>query len=327
MNFAFPSFLLLLLLLPLLLYWYIWRRQKQHASLFLSDLSPLQGLSAGLRVKLRHLLFTLRLLALACLIVALARPQNRNSFRKDTVMGIDIMMAMDISGSMLAMDLQPNRMEAARDVAQRFINNRPTDNIGLVVFSAESFTQCPLTTDHKQLLNRLEEVKPGMLEDGTAIGLGLATAVSRIKDSKAKSKVIILLTDGINNVGDISPLMAASLAKSFGIRIYTIGVGTQGEAPMTVNTLFGPRVQNVPVELDEPTLTKMAEITDGKYFRAVDNESLAEVYHAIDELEKTKIISREETGYEELFSFWAVAAILLLLVEFILRNTYLRSIP
>ncbi|KGN94876.1 vWA domain-containing protein [Porphyromonas crevioricanis] len=327
MNFAFPSFLLLLLLLPLLLYWYIWRRQKQHASLFLSDLSPLQRLSAGLRVKLRHLLFTLRLLALACLIVALARPQNRNSFRKDTVMGIDIMMAMDISGSMLAMDLQPNRMEAARDVAQRFINNRPTDNIGLVVFSAESFTQCPLTTDHKQLLNRLEEVKPGMLEDGTAIGLGLATAVSRIKDSKAKSKVIILLTDGINNVGDISPLMAASLAKSFGIRIYTIGVGTQGEAPMTVNTLFGPRVQNVPVELDEPTLTKMAEITDGKYFRAVDNESLAEVYHAIDELEKTKIISREETGYEELFSFWAVAAILLLLVEFILRNTYLRSIP
>ncbi len=325
--FVYPSFLWLLLVIPLCVCWYILRGRKRNASLLVADSSPMTGVSPSLRVRLRHLPFALRMVALACLIVALSRPQDRSSFRQDSLMGIDIMMALDISGSMTAMDLEPNRMEAAREVIRNFILARPTDNIGLVIFSAESFTQCPLTTDHKQLLNRLEAVQLGMLEDGTAIGLGLSTAVNRIRDSKAKSKVVILLTDGINNSGDISPMMAASIAKTFGIRIYTIGVGTQGEAPMLVNTLFGPRVQNMPVELDEPTLTKMAEVTDGKYFRAVDNQSLADVYKSIDELEKTKIVSKEITSYEELFLGWIVVAFALLLLEFLLRNTYLRTTP
>ncbi len=240
------------------------------------------------------------MIALTLLIIAIARPQTTNSWSKDAVEGIDIVLAIDISGSMLAMDLQPNRIEAAIDVAHKFIQSRPNDNIGLVAFSGESFTMCPLTTDHAVLLNRLEDSKVGLLEDGTAIGLGITTAVSRLKDSKTKSKVIILLTDGSNNRGDITPKMSAQLASTFGIRMYTIGVGTRGEAPYPVPTAFGTRVQMMPVDIDENILTEMADLTGGKYFRAVDNHSLNEIYREIDQLEKTKLSTQSfHTKHEE----------------------------
>lgn len=327
MNFAHPYILLLLILIPAFIAWYIFRGRKLDPSLRMSNIAPLKKISKGIRPKLRHLLFGLRMAALALLIIALARPQDTNSWRKDSVEGIDIVMALDISTSMLAMDLQPNRIEAAKDVAQKFINNRPNDNIGMVIFSGESYTLCPMTTDHSILLNRMREVEPGMLEDGTAIGMGLATAINRIKDSKAKSKVIILLTDGVNNTGEISPKMAANLAKTFGIRIYTIGVGTRGEAPYPMPTPFGTRVQNIPVDLDEPTLKEVAQIADGQYYRAVDNKSLDKVYDSIDKLEKSKVISKNFTNYEDLYLPWLLLAFALLLLEFVLRHTYLRSTP
>jgi hypothetical protein len=282
----------------------------------------------GLRVYLRHSLFVLRLLALGLIIVALARPQSSSSWSEDRVEGIDIMLTMDISTSMLAMDFQPNRVEAAKEVAMRFIANRPNDNIGLVVFAGESFTACPLTQDHATLINRLREMTPGMIEDQTAIGSGLATAISRLKDSKTKSKVIILLTDGANNTGNISPKMAADLAKTFGISIYTIGVGSgAGEAPYPIQTALGVVVRNMPVDLDEPTMRQIADVSGGAYFRATDNESLSAIYQKIDQLEKTKLSTRNyHTTYEEFFVF-VLAAALLLLLEFILRSTVLRTNP
>lgn len=222
------------------------------------------------------------MVAVALLIVILARPQSTNSWSNSSTEGIDIMLAMDISGSMLAQDLKPNRLEAAKDVAASFINGRPNDNIGLVVFSAESFTQCPLTTDHTVLLNLFKDIQSGMIQDGTAIGLGLVNAVSRIKDSHAKSKVIILLTDGSNNAGEIAPVTAAEIAKTFGVRVYTIGVGTKGMAPYPFQTAFGVQYQNIPVEIDEATLKQIASTTGGQYFRATDNASLKEIYSEID---------------------------------------------
>ena len=222
------------------------------------------------------------MVAVALLIVILARPQSTNSWSNSSTEGIDIMLAMDISGSMLAQDLKPNRLEAAKDVAASFINGRPNDNIGLVVFSAESFTQCPLTTDHTVLLNLFKDIQSGMIQDGTAIGLGLANAVSRIKDSHAKSKVIILLTDGSNNAGEIAPVTAAEIAKTFGVRVYTIGVGTKGMAPYPFQTAFGVQYQNIPVEIDEATLKQIASTTGGQYFRATDNASLKEIYSEIE---------------------------------------------
>jgi len=282
----------------------------------------------GLRVYLRHSLFVLRLIALGLIIVALARPQSSSSWSEDRVEGIDIMLTMDISTSMLAMDFQPNRVEAAKEVAMRFIANRPNDNIGLVVFAGESFTACPLTQDHATLINRLREMTPGMIEDQTAIGSGLATAISRLKDSKTKSKVIILLTDGANNTGNISPKMAADLAKTFGISIYTIGVGSgAGEAPYPIQTALGVVVRNMPVDLDEPTMRQIADVSGGAYFRATDNESLLAIYKKIDQLEKTKLSTRNyHTTYEEFF-FFVLAAALLLLLEFVLRSTVLRTNP
>lgn len=262
------------------------------------------------------------------IIVALARPQSSSSWSEDRVEGIDIMLTMDISTSMLAMDFQPNRVEAAKEVAMRFIANRPNDNIGLVVFAGESFTACPLTQDHATLINRLREMTPGMIEDQTAIGSGLATAISRLKDSKTKSKVIILLTDGANNTGNISPKMAADLAKTFGISIYTIGVGSgAGEAPYPIQTALGVVVRNMPVDLDEPTMRQIADVSGGAYFRATDNESLSAIYQKIDQLEKTKLSTRSyHTTYEEFFVF-VLAAALLLLLEFVLRSTVLRTNP
>ncbi len=328
MTFLHPQLLWLLLLLPALLIIYIVWRRRQHASLRVPSLLFIRDVRGGLRVYLRHSLFALRLLALGLIIVALARPQSSSSWSEDRVEGIDIMLTMDISTSMLAMDFQPNRVEAAKEVAMRFIANRPNDNIGLVVFAGESFTACPLTQDHATLINRLREMTPGMIEDQTAIGSGLATAISRLKDSKTKSKVIILLTDGANNTGNISPKMAADLAKTFGISIYTIGVGSgAGEAPYPIQTALGVVVRNMPVDLDEPTMRQIADVSGGAYFRATDNESLLAIYKKIDQLEKTKLSTRNyHTTYEEFFVF-VLAAALLLLLEFILRSTVLRTNP
>ena len=328
MTFLHPHLLWLLLLLPVLLLIYVLWRRKQQASLRMPSLHFLNGVGGGVRVYLRHSVFALRLLALGLIILALARPQSSSSWSEDRVEGIDIMLTMDISTSMLAMDFQPNRVEAAKEVAMRFVANRPNDNIGLVVFAGESFTACPLTQDHATLINRLRSMTPGIIEDQTAIGSGIATAIGRLKESKAKSKVIILLTDGANNTGNISPKMAADLAKTFGISIYTIGVGSgAGEAPYPIETPFGTVVRNMPVDLDEPTMLQIAEISGGAYFRATDNESLSAIYKKIDQLEKTKLSTRNyHTTYEEFFIFVLVAA-LLLLIEFVLRSTLFRTNP
>ena len=325
MTFVHPSFLWALLLIPLLTAAYILLLQKRHATHVLSAFYRLK--SGGLRTHLRHLPFALEMLALGALIVALARPQNTNSWQKDNVEGIDIMLAIDASGSMMAMDLQPNRFVAAVEVAQKFIGNRPNDNIGLVMFAGESFTQCPLTTDHATLLNRLSEVEIGYLEDGTAIGLGIATACNRLKESHAKSKIIVLLTDGTNNAGSIAPSMAASLAESLGIRIYTVAVGTRGEAPYPHETAFGTVIDNVKVEIDEASLKEIAQTTGGSYFRATDNESLNQIYDEIDSLEKSKLMTQNFKAYEERYFGWVVAALLFLLFSFVLRCTYLRTNP
>jgi Ca-activated chloride channel family protein len=328
MVFANPTYLYLLLLLVLLIGWYIWKLRKSQASLQVSSSQPfdLPGGNTA-KVYLRHVPFVLRMLAIALLIVVLARPQSTNSWQNSSTEGIDIMLAMDISGSMLAQDLRPNRLEAAKDVAASFINGRPNDNIGLVVFSGESFTQCPLTTDHTVLLNLFKDIHSGIIDDGTAIGLGLANAVSRIKDSQAISKVIILLTDGSNNMGEIAPVTAAEIAKTFGIRVYTIGVGTRGEAPYPFQTAFGIQYQNVKVDIDEPTLKQIAATTGGQYFRATDNASLKAIYSEIDKMEKTKISVQEFSKKQEEYKHWAIFIFALLLVEILLRNTLLRNIP
>lgn len=328
MVFANPTYLYLLLLLVPLIGWYIYKLHKSQASLQVSSSEAFQlpGTSSW-KVYMRHLPFVLRMLAIALLIVVLARPQSTNSWQNSSTEGIDIVMAMDISTSMLAEDLKPNRLEAAKDVAASFINGRQNDNIGLVVFAAESFTQCPLTIDHGVLLNLFKDIQPGIIQDGTAIGLGLANAVSRIKDSQAKSKVIILLTDGVNNTGEIAPVTAAEIAKTFGIRVYTIGVGTQGEAPYPIPTAFGVQYQNVPVEIDEQVLKQIASTTGGQYFRATDNSSLKEIYSEIDQLEKTKISVQEFSKKQEEYKNWALLVFTLLLIEVLLRNTVLRNIP
>ena len=328
MVFANPNYLYLLLLLIPMIGYYIYKLRKSQASLRVSSSEPFKVAGGtSLLVYMRHLPFVLRTLAVALLIVILARPQSTDNWSSSSTEGIDIMLAMDISGSMLAQDLKPNRLEAAKDVAASFINGRPNDNIGLVVFSAESFTQCPLTTDHTVLLNLFKDIQSGMIQDGTAIGLGLANAVSRVKDSKAKSKVIILLTDGSNNAGEIAPVTAAEIAKTFGIRVYTIGVGTKGEAPYPFQTAFGVQYQNIPVDIDEPTLKQIAATTGGQYFRATDNASLKEIYSEIDQMEKTKISVQEFSKKQEEYMVWALWAFCLLLIELLLRNTILRNIP
>lgn len=328
MIFANPTYLYLLLLLIPIIGWYIYKLSKSQASLQVSstEVFDIPGTSSW-KVWLRHVPFVLRTVAIAVLIVILARPQSTNSWQNSSTEGIDIVLAMDISTSMLAQDLKPNRLEASKDVASSFINGRPNDNIGLVVFAAESFTQCPLTTDHAVLLNLFKDIQPGIIQDGTAIGLGLANAVSRIKDSQAKSKVIILLTDGVNNTGEIAPVTAAEIAKTFGVRVYTIGVGTQGEAPYPFQTAFGIQYQNVPVEIDEQTLKQMAATTGGQYFRATDNASLKEIYSEIDKMEKTKISVQEYSKKQEEYKNWAILLFVLLLVEILLRNTLFRNIP
>ncbi|MCF2658751.1 MAG: VWA domain-containing protein [Parabacteroides sp.] len=328
MVFANPTYLYLLLLLIPLIGWYIYKLSKSQASMQVSSSEVFQLPEArSWKIYLRHVPFLLRMVLIALLIVVLARPQSTNSWQNSSTEGIDIMLAMDISSSMLAQDLKPNRLEAAKDVAASFINGRQNDNIGLVVFAAESFTQCPLTTDHTVLLNLFKDIQPGIIQDGTSIGLGLANAVSRIKDSQAKSKVIILLTDGVNNAGEIAPVTASEIAKTFGVRVYTIGVGTQGEAPYPFQTAFGIQYQNVPVEIDEPTLKQIAATTGGQYFRATDNASLKAIYEEIDQMEKTKISVQEFSKKQEEYMQWALLVLLLLLVEVLLKNTLLRNIP
>lgn len=287
-EFANPKyFLLLVLLLPMIL-WYVFKEKKSHADLQFSSLRAFRGIRHAGRVWLRHVLFALKVLAIVFLVTALARPQSSNSWQTYTSEGIDIVLGLDISTSMLARDFSPDRLEAAKEVATKFILERPQDRIGLVVFAGESFTQCPLTTDQAVLVNLLREVQSGMIEDGTALGLGLANAVNRLKDSPAKSKVVILLTDGVNNRGAIAPVTAAELAKTYGIRVYTIGVGTYGEAPYPVPSPFGVQLQNMRVEIDEDVLRQIATVTGGQYFRATDNSKLEQIYKEIDQLEKVR---------------------------------------
>lgn len=326
-TFLYPKVLLLLLLLPVLIVWYIVRGNRSYASLRIPSLFFISY--RGWRVRLRHLPFILRQLSLSLFILALARPQSTGFWSKQDYMGIDIMLTMDISGSMLAMDFKPNRVEVAKEVAASFIASREHDNIGLVAFSGESFTSCPLTTDHAQLLNRLSSLYPGMIEDRTAIGLGLVTAINRLRDSQAKSKVIILLTDGSNNAGDISPQTAADLAKALDITIHTIGMGTLADvAPIPVQSIFGDtQVQNMPVDIDENTLKELSAKTGGIYFRATDNTSLQEIYKAIDKLEKSKLQTRSYRSVREEFPTYLLLGLLLLFVEFLFRHVLLRTNP
>lgn len=326
-EFANPKyFLLLVLLIPMIL-WYIFREKRSHADLQFSSLRAFKGMKHAGKVWLRHILFILKLLAIVFLVTALARPQSSNSWQTYSSEGIDIVLALDISGSMLARDFKPDRLEAAKEVATKFILERPQDKIGLVIFSGESFTQCPLTTDQAVLVNLLREVKSGMIEDGTAIGLGLANAVNRLKDSPAKSKVVILLTDGVNNQGTIAPVTAAELAKAYGIRVYTIGVGTYGEAPYPVQTPFGVQLRNVPVEIDEDVLKQIATLTGGKYFRATDNQKLEQIYSEIDQLEKSKIEVKHFSKKQEQYFLFGLIGMCLLIAEALLRYTILRKIP
>jgi Ca-activated chloride channel family protein len=327
MIFKNPEYLFLLLVLIPLIVGYIMRLSKSDASLQISSTRYFAGFPKTKRLYLRHVPFALRMLAITALIIVIARPQTSDSVTNSTSEGIDIMIALDMSGSMLAKDLKPCRIDAAKNVAIEFINSRPNDNIGLVVFASESFTQCPLTTNHAALINLFQSVQFGMVDDGTAIGMGLGTAVNRLRNSKAKSRVIILLTDGSNNTGDIAPLTAAEIARSYGIRVYTIGIGTRGLAPMPVQTPFGIQYQNMPVDIDEGTLQQIAQMTNGKYYRATDSEVLQSIYKDIDKLEKHKLEVKEYNRRSDVYTGFALLALLLLGGELLLRYTLLRKIP
>lgn len=326
-SFAYPWVLYFLLLLPAVFYYWWKNREQLTPNLTFSTLKMFSDVPKTMREKLVHLPIYLRIIALALLIVALSRPQTFSSGENIYTEGIDIAMVLDISGSMLAEDFKPNRLEAAKKVIDDFIKGRTTDKIGLVVFSGESFTQCPLTIDYSVLRNLLKDIYSGMIQDGTAIGNAIANGVNRLKDSKAKSKVMILLTDGVNNAGEVDPITAAQISQKFGIRIYTVGVGTMGEAPYPFQTPFGKRYQMVPVEIDESLLKQISNVTGGKYFRATNNRKLLEIYEEIDRLEKTRV---EVTSYrhaKELYFNWAFTGLLLLLIEFGLSRTYLRRLP
>ncbi len=328
-EFAYPLFLYLIVPIILVMGLFYFRKNKNLSpSLSYSWLSFAFGkMKPTLRERLIHLPFVLRVFTVIVLLIALARPQTFTTGEDISTEGIDIVMLLDISGSMLAEDLKPNRLEAAKKVIDDFIKERTSDRIGLVIFSRESFTQCPLTIDYGVLHSLLKEVKSGMLEDGTAIGTAIANGVNRLKDSKSKSKVMILLTDGVNNSGEIDPITAAQIAKKFGIRIYTIGLGTEGMAPYPVQTPFGIQYQNVPVQIDEKTLKEISSITGGKYFRATNNRRLRAIYKNIDKLEKSKIKVTSYRHAHELFYNWLAAGIILLFLELLLRHAYLRTNP
>ncbi len=328
-RFANPEFLFLLLILPVMLFWYLRRSLRSRSTVRYSDIALIKEVGTSSRQRYRHLLFLLRLAALALMIIAFARPQAGSREEEMITEGIDIVLSMDISSSMLAEDFQPkNRLEAAKLVAADFIKGRSNDRIGMVVFAGQSFTQCPLTLDYGILLKFLEEIHIGQIEDGTAIGMGLGTSINRLRDSKAKSKVVILLTDGQNNRGELDPITAARIAKSFNIRVYTIGAGSKGEALYPVDDpIFGRRYVRMPVNIDEELLRRVADITGGQYFRATDKSSLERIYKEISEMEKTKIEVKQYTRYRELFSRYLIAALILLALEVILGNTVFRKIP
>ena len=327
MTFASPGYLFLLLLLIPIVGWYIWKLHNTNAAVQLSSTASLRQQPKSLRVWLIHIPFVLRVVVIILLSLALARPQLSNRWQSESTEGIDIMMALDISGTMLGEDLKPNRLEAAKAVATDFVMSRPNDQIGLVVFAGESFTQCPLTTDHSVLVNLFQSVKFGMIEDGTAIGLGLANAVNRMKDSPTKSKVVILLTDGSNNRGDIDPQTAAEIAKTFNIRVYAIGVGSYSkEVKVPIHTPYGVQYGTMSSEFDETTLRTIAQMTGGEYFRATDNSSLRSIYNQIDQLEKTKIRVREYSKRTEHFAPFLMVALACILLELLIRYFVLRTI-
>ena len=335
MEFTQPLyFLLLLLLIPYVLWYLLWRnrgKRKMEASMRMSDTFAYKNAPVGLRVRLMHLPMVLRCVAFAMIVMAMARPQTHNAWDERNVEGIDIMLAMDVSTSMLAEDLKPNRIEAAKDVAASFIADRPNDNIGLTIFAGEAFTQCPMTTDHASLLNLLKGVRTdiaanGLISDGTAIGMGLANAVSRLKDAKTKSKVVILLTDGSNNMGDISPMTAAQIAKSLGIRVYTIGVGTNKVARYPMPVAGGIQYVNIPVEIDTKTLSNIAATSDGNFYRATNNKELKQIYQDIDKLEKSRMNVKKFSKRYEAYQPFAIVALLALILEILLKLTVLRKI-
>lgn len=332
MEFANKEYLFLLLLLIPYILWYLMRKRMTEPTLKISDTRVYKFAPRSWKVILMPVLFIFRIIAFVLLVIILARPQTRNSWENQTREGIDIMLAMDISTSMLAEDLKPNRMEAAKKVAAEFIIGRPDDNIGLSIFAGEAFTQCPMTTDHASLLNLLQNVRTdlaarGLIQDGTAIGMGLANAVSRLKDSKAKSKVVILLTDGSNNMGDLSPMTSAEIAKSLGIRVYTVGVGTNKVAPYPMPVAGGVQYVNIPVEIDTKTLSEIADITDGDFYRATNNEELMEIYKEIDKLEKSKLNVKKFSKRYEAYQPFALAAVIILLFEILFSITIFKKLP
>ncbi len=328
MFFEYPHLLWLLLLLIPVVALYIYRQIKGlEPYMLVSSIAPWQHRGGGFKKFLRHIPFVLRMAALAAIIVAIARPRSSSTFEKIDTEGIDIMLALDVSTSMLARDFVPDRINAAKEIAIQFVAERPSDRIGVAVFAGESYTQSPLTTDRATLINLIKEIDCGIIEDGTAIGNGLATAVARLKDSQAKSRVVILLTDGVNNAGEISPQMAAEIAKTYGIRVYTIGVGAIGTAPYPVQTPFGIELQQVEVQIDEPLLEKIAQETDGKYFRATDNTKLLEIYGEINKMEKSKTLVDSFPLYKELFMNFALIALAALVLELLLRLFVVKQIP
>lgn len=327
-EFAYPRLLYLILLVIPATIWYIYRHNNIQAELQISSVPEIMEVRKSFRALLRHAPFVFRMLVFTLMVIVLARPQSTNRWEDQTVEGIDIMLALDISGSMLAGDFSPNRIEASKDVASEFVMSRHNDRIGLVLFSGESFTQCPLTTDHTVLINLLNDVKVGIIEDqSTAIGLGLATAVKRLKDSNAKSRVVILVTDGVNNAGSVDPITAAEIAKAFGIRVYTIGIGTHGTAPFPYTDVFGRTYfRQMEVEIDEAMLKQISSMTNGSYFRATNNQKLKEIYGEIDKLEKSKIDVKQYSRKYEEYRMFALGALVLLLIEIITRTLVFRSV-
>lgn len=326
-KFLYPWVLLLLAIVPMIVVWYLFRRNRLRPALILPQMPNGKKIKPTFRLRFIHSMFVLRCVAITAVIIAMARPQTSSDKTNVNIEGIDIVISLDISSSMLAEDFRPNRLDASKEVALKFVEGRPQDRIGLVVFSGESFTQCPLTIDHRVLKELFGQIKCGIIEDGTALGDGLGTAINRLRTSKAKSKVIILLTDGVNNTGYIDPLAAADMAREFGIRVYTIGVGTMGTAPYPFETPFGIQYQNVPVEIDEPLLKEIASITGGKFYRAVNKSKLEQIYAEIDKMEKSKIEVMTYSNKTEEAFLLILIALFALVGELLLRNTIYKTIP
>ncbi len=328
-QFAEKHWFWLFLLLPLMITWYLFKLKSFEGELNYASFSLLQGIKSSFKAKLRHVLFVLRLMAVSLLILALARPQSRSSWKDTKTEGIDIVISLDVSLSMLAKDFKPNRLASAKEVITDFIDARPNDKIGLVIFGGEAFTQCPLTTDHKIIKNMLPEIKAGSLDQGTAIGLGLANGVARIKDSQAKSKVVILVSDGVNNVGEIAPLTAAEIAKTFSVRVYCVGIGSKGKAlqPVAMYPNGELEYDYVDVDIDDATMTQISKMTGGQYFRATDKESLEKTYKEIDKLEKSIISEQSFTNKAEHFLPLAIGALVCLVIEFLLKRFVFKTIP